>query len=263
MEKIILYFSIIIFSNTIGAVSGMGGGVIIKPILDRFSTDPLAAINFYSSFAVFVMAVTTTINEIRRKSINIEWSDALFLAIGSVLGGIVGDSIFSEILSILHDDRLVNLIQIILVVVSLILAIFYARPGKFMVNKKWRRPIFLCLGVFLGSLSTFLGIGGGPINVAVLIFIFKFKPKKAALYSIVSILFSQVIKLAINVPHVAELHLQVILLPVILVAAITGGMLGSNLSTRLSEKGVLIFYKLIVIFVIGLNLYNGVLILLR
>lgn len=29
-----IYFIVIILANTVGAISGMGGGVIIKPVLD-------------------------------------------------------------------------------------------------------------------------------------------------------------------------------------------------------------------------------------
>ena len=48
---------------------------------------------------------------------------------------------------------------------------------------------------FLGSFSTFLGIGGGPINVSLLIFCFGLTMKDATVYSIITIFFSQLAKL--------------------------------------------------------------------
>lgn len=48
MKIALEYFIIIVFANTVGAISGMGGGVIIKPLLDFMGKSPLSAINFYS-----------------------------------------------------------------------------------------------------------------------------------------------------------------------------------------------------------------------
>ena len=53
MEQKILYFLVIIVANAIGAVSGMGGGVIIKPVLDFIAWDNVATISFYSSLSQF------------------------------------------------------------------------------------------------------------------------------------------------------------------------------------------------------------------
>lgn len=116
-------------------------------------------------------------------------------------------------------------------------------------------------GVFLGALSTFLGIGGGPINVALLIYLFNFDAKKSAIYSIATIFFSQFMKLVSLVPMLSQLPIKINLLPFILISAIIGGYLGSVISSKVTNKTVLILYKVIVVFVIGLNIYNGLVIL--
>ena len=65
MEQKILYFIVIIVANAIGSVSGMGGGVIIKPVLDFIAWDNVATISFYSSVAVFVMSISSTVSQIQ------------------------------------------------------------------------------------------------------------------------------------------------------------------------------------------------------
>ena len=42
----VLYFIIIILANTIGAISGMGGGVLIKPVFDAIGAHSVPAITF-------------------------------------------------------------------------------------------------------------------------------------------------------------------------------------------------------------------------
>ena len=260
MEKIISYVLIIFFSNTIGAISGMGGGVIIKRVLDSLSSDPLVAINFYSSFAVFVMSIVSTFKN-AKKGFNIDWMEILYLSIGSLFGGKLGDWLFMFLNGLLKNDKTVNLIQIIIVVISLILALIYSKNSGLKFKGKTKNILFLISGVLLGTLSTFLGIGGGPINVALLIFLFNFDAKKAAIYSIASILFSQLMKLISLVPSLHQLPIDLHLLPFIMIAAILGGYVGSTISGIVSNKVVLTLYRIVVIFVIGLNLYNGLVIL--
>lgn len=137
MEKVVLYVIVIIFSNTIGAISGMGGGVIIKPVLDGVSGDPLVAINFYSSFAVFIMSIVSTLKN-AKKDIDINWWEVLYLSIGSMFGGKLGDWLFMYLNNLLNNDNVVNLIQIIIVVISLILALIFTKKvvGYFQKEKR-------------------------------------------------------------------------------------------------------------------------------
>lgn len=51
------------------------------------------------------------------------------------------------------------------------------------------------IGLVLGVMSSFLGIGGGPINLVVLFFFFSMDTKTAAENSLYIILFSQIASL--------------------------------------------------------------------
>ena len=59
------------------------------------------------------------------------------------------------------------------------------------------RNIWACMaiGLVLGLCSSFLGIGGGPINLVVLFFFFSMDTKTAAQNSLYIILFSQITSL--------------------------------------------------------------------
>jgi len=73
-----IYFTVILLSNTIGAISGMGGGVIIKPVLDLINFHSLTSIAFYSSIAVFTMSIFSTYKQYKN-GIQINWKNGLFL----------------------------------------------------------------------------------------------------------------------------------------------------------------------------------------
>ena len=53
----------------------------------------------------------------------------------------------------------------------------------------------ILIGIFLGIMSSFLGIGGGPINLVVLFFFFSMSTKIAAENSLYIIFFSQIASL--------------------------------------------------------------------
>lgn len=46
-EMEILYFLVCVGASILGAISGIGGGVIIKPTLDAMGTMNVSAISFY------------------------------------------------------------------------------------------------------------------------------------------------------------------------------------------------------------------------
>ncbi|WP_100065417.1 sulfite exporter TauE/SafE family protein [Miniphocaeibacter massiliensis] len=250
----VIYFFTICLSNIVGAISGMGGGVIIKPVLDALKIHPLVTISFYSSIAVFTMSISSTLKQVKSGK-KIDVRIASFLSIGSILGGILGDNLFLYLIKIFNEEK-VQLIQIFIMIVSLIMILVYMKLDIKSLNLESKFTYFI-LGMFLGAYSTLLGIGGGPINVACLAFILGFDIKKSVLYSIVVIFFSQLSKIIKILLAGSLLNYDLKFLIVIIPAAIIGGYLGGYLNNKLSEKKVAMLYNLVVIFVIFINVYNG------
>src|SRR5699024_10800605 len=59
MEVAFWYFLIGLLTSVIGAISGLGGGVFIKPILDFFGHYPITTIGVLSSTSVFTMSAVS------------------------------------------------------------------------------------------------------------------------------------------------------------------------------------------------------------
>lgn len=255
MGVYLIYFIIIILANTIGAVSGMGGGVIIKPVLDAFGFHSLAAITFYSSVAVFTMSMSSTYKQLKN-GVKIKWLESFFISIGSVIGGVVGNKLFAYLLNFYGSQRDVQLIQIALTVISLVLVMIYTLGSTKTFHFK-SLLAYLLVGLFLGAFSTLLGIGGGPINVSLLIVCFGLTMKDATVYSIITIFFSQLAKLAEVGLSTGYQVYDLSLLLAVIPAALIGGYLGGVVNGKVSDQVVSKIFIVVVLLVIGINIING------
>lgn len=257
---LLVYFLIVLFATTIGSLSGMGGGVIIKPSLDALSYSNLDNINFYSSLAVLSMSIVSIYKKYRQGDI-IALKEILAIGFGSIIGGNIGASIFKYSIASLSDDN-VKLIQIAITVIILSISIYYTTYLTYSLKLKNIFFYFL-MSLFLGIISTFLGIGGGPINVSLFIFVLGVDMKRATLYSIATIFLSQLSK---NFSDVFITGLSgYILFPliVILPAAIIGGNIGTKINIRSSNLFVKKAYNFTTMFVIFLNIFNAFRIIIK
>ncbi len=53
--QLIIYSIIVLCATMIGAITGLGGGIIIKPAFDVVGMDTTSMISVYSTVAVFTM----------------------------------------------------------------------------------------------------------------------------------------------------------------------------------------------------------------
>ncbi|MGG5329768.1 TSUP family transporter [Enterococcus sp. AZ163] len=251
----ILYFLVVILANTLGAISGMGGGVLIKPIFDFIGAHSVAAISFYSTVAVFTMSIVSTTRQVSSGR-KFNWKIVSGVSAGAVLGGILGNVTFEVLLKLLTDEKMVQLVQIILTIMTLLFAFLYTRY-------EWRsfhfRSVvaYIICGLLLGFLASLLGIGGGPINVSLLMLMFALPIKEATIYSICTIFFSQLAKLITIACSTGFARYDLSMLIYIIPAAIIGGIIGAKFSNILSAKRVTFVFQLVVLIVLLINIYNG------
>ncbi len=251
----VLYFLIAIGATTVGSLTGMGGGVIIKPLMDLLGGYDVETIGVLSSVTVFAMAVVSVGKQIAQKA-KIDFAMAIPLALGSVGGGLLGQ----WLLQLIVGSAPKNLVTVVQngVLAVLILGVFL-----YMRNKSHIRSMSLhgvvpaaLVGVFLGVCSSFLGIGGGPINVALIIFLFGYDTKSATVCSIVTILFSQISKLGSVAVSTGFGIYDLSILPVMVVGAIAGGFIGASLNKKLQEQTVDKAFNAVQLLVLALSIVN-------
>ncbi|RRG18788.1 sulfite exporter TauE/SafE family protein [Weissella viridescens] len=251
----IIYILIIIFANTLGAVSGMGGGIIIKPAMDFINHDSLNNINFFSTVAVLTMSIVSIYRQ-SHAGIKINKKTSLVLAAGSILGGLLGSEILQAFIKYSSSSKEVSIGQtVITIAVLLIILINSLWPHK---NLSIKKPYYYFFsGLFLGTISSGLSIGGGPMNTALLVFLFSTPIKSANLYSLVIIFFSQATNLLTLGLKTHGFHgYKTDLLIYIIPAAIIGGLLGSALAKKLPNRLIQKLFIVMVSGIILLNIYN-------
>lgn len=254
-----LIYSIIIFiACTVGAIVGIGGGVIIKPVLDMIGYHSVEVVGFISTCAVFAMSISSSVKHITAKT-EFNKKIVLLVSFGSIFGGIIGNEIFDYAFETFNTD-IIKGIQAVIIALFIIFVIIYVNT-KNVKSLKIKNPILIALtGLLLGLMSAFLGIGGGPINTAFLVLLFSFTVKESAVYSVAIIFFSQLSQLiTIFINNQFEPYKEY--LPIILSAmavSVIGGIIGSKLNRRLSEKAITAIFSVVLSIVAVINIYNAV-----
>jgi len=254
-----VYFLIFLSSCVLGAIVGLGGGVIIRPILDAIGHHGVDDIGFLTSAAVLVMALVSTMKKVQDGT-KIDFSKAALICVGSLIGGMVGDQLLRVPAAMFGETNL-QIIQTISTIFFLALAIYFTEKSNLRYEIR-NRLLYLSLGIFLGTIAVFLGIGGGPINVPVFMILFSLPVKQATAYSIVVIFFSHFSRMINMGRSGSELGYGMFdlgFLPFIIPAAIIGGVIGAVISRKLSDVAVRKTFTITMFVLIAINVFNLVL----
>ncbi|AXQ77753.1 sulfite exporter TauE/SafE family protein [Streptococcus chenjunshii] len=253
--EIILYTLIVLFATAIGATSGAGGGAIIKPLFDLIGIDNATVIGIYATIAVFAMCLSSIYRH-AKNGVTFDKKVLFGLSIGSVIGGILGEMVFKRLTQAVsnHTVTLVQSIMLFIVLLSvLVFTQFRERLPKY---RLMHFPTIVVVGMLIGALSVFLGIGGGPLNIIALVGMMSYTTKESAPYSIAMIFFAQISKVIKLVAAAPPENFRWILVPLIVVAAILGGHLGTIINHRSTDKQVNRIYAVLMTGLLIVCFYN-------
>lgn len=252
---ILIYSNVILIATISGAITGLGGGVIIKPLLDIIGLHDPSTISFYSSVAVFTMCIVSIYKQ-AKSGFEFDLKTIIFISIGSILGGLFGEKVFNISLTFLENNQL-KVVQAILLGLMLIVILIYSLNKDKIRNYKIKNLyVILLVGFLLGTISIFLGIGGGPLNVAIMMFLFSYSMKDAAIYSIATIFFSQVSKLTTLALSKRMFEFDWGFIPYICISAIIGGFIGTLINQKLDNRNIEKFYNTLMIVLLLISSYN-------
>lgn len=251
-----LFFLICFGASVIGAICGIGGGVIIKPLLDAFGILEVSVISFLSGCTVLSMSTYSMIKSKRSKDSAIEKATSLPLAIGAAVGGVLGKWLFSLLVSG-YDQNKVGAIQAAcLLAVTLGTLIYTIKKNSINTIHVEEASRCVIIGMVLGIMSSFLGIGGGPINLVVLYFFFSMGTKQAAENSLYIIFFSQLASLCFSIITRSVPEFDFWLLVLMVLGGIGGGVYGRELNRKLKETTVEKLFIGLMVVIMLINVYN-------
>ena len=252
---IVLIVITVFVATIVGSISGIGGGVLIKPVLDAVTSMPASQISFLSGITVLTMTIVSLLRSRggEQKISNI----TIFLAIGAAVGGVAGKKVFDIIKTSAGNDAMVSLIQnIVMVILTVAVFIYTLKKESVRTLKVENKALVISAGFILGVLSSFLGIGGGPINLMILSYLFSMDTKTAALNSLFVIFFSQVLSLVTTLVTRSVPSFEWSMLLLMMAFAVAGATLGRSFSKKMSSKAVDKLFLILMAVIIGLSIYN-------
>lgn len=253
----LIFFIVCFGASVVGAICGIGGGVIIKPVLDSFGVLDVSAISFLSGCTVLSMTTYSVVNNRVSGNTNVTKKTGLPLAVGAAAGGLLGKWLFSYVKSLSDDLNRVGAVQAsCLLIVTIGTLVYTIHKDKIKTYQVENSLVCISIGIFLGVLSSFLGIGGGPINLIVLFFFFSMTTKAAAENSLYIIFFSQAASLLSSVVTGSIPDFAAGELILMVAGGIAGGICGRSINKKIESCTVdKLFIGLMVVMII-VNIYN-------
>jgi len=253
---VMLVFLVCLAASTIGGICGIGGGVVIKPVLDSMHIMSVSTVSFLSACTVLSMSMVSVYRS--RKQLLEGGRTGTLLALGAALGGVVGKMLFDLLKARLNQDARLQFVQSVvlglLTLGTLLYTLYKARIRTRMVEGTLSTAT---VGLSLCVFSSFLGIGGGPFNLVVLHYFFSMGTKKATRNSLYIVLLSQLANLAQTFLAAKVPAFQVSMLLYMASGGVLGGLLGSFAHKRISAQQTDRLFLGLLAIILCICIYNA------
>ena len=145
-----VFFIVCFGASVVGAICGIGGGVIIKPVLDSFGVLDVTVISFLSGCTVLSMTTYSVVkNKISGES-HVSMKTGFPLAVGAAAGGLIGKWLFSYVKSLSSDPNKVGAVQALcLLIVTIGTLIYTIYKEKIKTYQVESAVVLILFGLFL------------------------------------------------------------------------------------------------------------------
>ena len=117
----ILVFAVCFLASLLGPLCGIGGGVIIKPVVDAMNVMSVSTVSFLSSMSVLIMSLSTLAQNAASGQSDIDARAMSPIAVSSAVGGVIGKMLFNRLGSVFPDAELVGAVQAAVLIVLAVL----------------------------------------------------------------------------------------------------------------------------------------------
>ena len=224
-------------AGILGSMIGLGGGVIVVPVLTFLGFPPTVAAS-NSLFAALSNAIASTISYSKQK--RIVYSLGLKLGLlsipGTVLGALFSTDVAPDIFKILFG----------FVLIASAAYIFLRKKIESKEKTISKQMMIFAIGAsfFAGIISSFFGIGGGIIFVPLMIVGMGMAMKKAAPTSQMILLFASFSGVVV---HSLLGHPDFLQAGLLAVGSFFGGLVGARLSIDIKERYLQILVSVVIL----------------
>lgn len=249
-------FAVCLLSSTVGGVCGIGGGVVIKPVLDATGIMSVSCASFLSGLTVIAMSLVSVYKN--RKTRELDPVRSVPIGLGAAVGGVLGKRLFQMLKTASGNERMVGFVQAVLLGALVLGTLIYVLNKQRIrtLDVRGKMPA-LFIGFALGVLSSFLGIGGGPMNLAVLYFFFSMTTKQATINSLVVVLISQLASLMTTLVGGNVPAFEMTTLWVMVLAGVGGGLISARLHRRLNSRQTERLFAGLLCVILMICVYNA------
>ena len=225
-------------AGLLGGLFGVGGGIIVVPGLIALTSMDRRLAHGTSLAATFPIAVASLATYAVHG--NVDWTIALFLAVGAVAGAVVGTSL----LQIIPKTPLTIIFVVTILATAVRLLLSDETLGRSALSPGGAIALVV-IGFVTGVLAGMLGIGGGVVLVPAMVVLFSMVPVVAKGTSVAVIVPSALVGTLRNrTKRNADLRLAATIGLTGVVGAIVGGLLADSISDAVSN---LMFAGLLVV----------------
>lgn len=272
MEWIILLF-VGVVAGTLGSLVGLGGGIVVVPMLLALGSyftafedmTPQVAVGT-SLLVVIFTGLSSTLTYMKVKKV--DYKSGLIFFIGSGPGGILGayvNKLFNTTSFSIGFGLFMILVSISLMVKDK-LPQMKQRPGKKVtrtyisedgteVSYSFHAVLGVMIAFVVGFISGLFGIGGGALMVPAMLLLFMFPPHVAVATSMFIIFLSSSTS---SLAHIALGNIEWLFAAVLIPGAWFGGRFGATINTRLKGKTIINLLRFVLI-IAGIKLiYDGI-----
>ncbi|WYP27226.1 sulfite exporter TauE/SafE family protein [Alkalihalobacillus sp. FSL W8-0930] len=227
---VILLILLGLIASSYGVIIGAGGGFIFVPLLLLFYDITPAEAAGTGLLIVLISSLSGVFSYIKQKRVN--YKIGLLVAIGAIPGTFLGNTLISFV----PEATFYKIFALMLLGLGFF-QIFRAptEQNSLVISKEKQQLILPLIGVGVGTISSFFGIGGGFIVVPILIYVFGLRIHLATATSIFALMIYSSIG---SIPPLLKGSIDWTVLAWSGIGVLIGSQLGAFISKRLNTTVV-------------------------
>jgi uncharacterized membrane protein YfcA len=228
--------------GTLVGISGIGGAVMLLPLLIIvLKVPPLIAVG---SGAVFAALTKVGAGAVHIKQGTVDLKMALFLAIGSIPGALIGFRGLSVLRST-HGDDIDYILRMLIGVLLVIIPLFFLAQIRLLRSSEdstsgksddesVRSLQTIVIGLVGGVLVGLTSVGSGSVILVALLLTYRREPAQLVGTDIVHAIMLTGLTGALHVAYLDTVDMNLVLL--LLAGSIPGALIGAKLSVRIPAR---------------------------